>query len=251
MTFGEKLKAARIEAGLKQSELAKQLNTTGNTISNWENNVSKPDLATLPFICGILHTTASRLLDATIPEDEVSIPELDWIRKYRTISKYSPDGAVVVDTVLNREFATAEKLKAQEERIEQMGMEASEEIVPMRVLAYYGKIAAAGKSCGFIDMLDGTIECRADECKNADYAIGVWGDSMNPTYCDGDIVYVRKDVRPGIGEIGIFQKDNEIYIKEVGKNCLISHNPEYKPIPNDSTITYLGKVVGKAENIDA
>ncbi|MCI9421443.1 MAG: helix-turn-helix transcriptional regulator, partial [Ruminococcus sp.] len=39
MTFGEKLKAARIESGLKQSELAKKLNTTGNTISNWENNV--------------------------------------------------------------------------------------------------------------------------------------------------------------------------------------------------------------------
>ena len=52
MTFGEKLKIARTEAGLKQAELAKQLNTTGNTISNWENNVSKPDVDTIESIIG-------------------------------------------------------------------------------------------------------------------------------------------------------------------------------------------------------
>lgn len=36
MTFGEKLKQARNDAGLKQSELAKILGTTNTTISNWE-----------------------------------------------------------------------------------------------------------------------------------------------------------------------------------------------------------------------
>lgn len=50
MTFGEKLKIARTEAGLKQAELAKKLKTSGNTISNWENNVSKPDLDTLSYV---------------------------------------------------------------------------------------------------------------------------------------------------------------------------------------------------------
>ena len=59
MTFGEKLKIARTDAGLKQAELAKQLHTTGNTISNWENNVSKPDLDMLAYICGVLNVKAS------------------------------------------------------------------------------------------------------------------------------------------------------------------------------------------------
>ena len=35
--FGDKLKRARINAKLKQSELAKILDTTNTTISNWEN----------------------------------------------------------------------------------------------------------------------------------------------------------------------------------------------------------------------
>ena len=107
MTFGEKLKAARVESGLKQSELGKKLNTTGNTISNWENNVSKPDLDTLSYICGILHVTASYFLEATIPEDEVSIPELKLVKKYRDLD---PHGREMVDFTLQKEWerSTAE-----------------------------------------------------------------------------------------------------------------------------------------------
>lgn len=120
MTFGEKLKAARIESGLKQSELAKKLNTTGNTISNWENNVSKPDLDTLSYICGILHVTASYFLQATIPEDEVSISELKLVKKYRYITEHSPSGAKTINAVLENEYAIVEQLEKQKDRIEEL-----------------------------------------------------------------------------------------------------------------------------------
>lgn len=120
MTFGEKLKAARIESGLKQSELAKKLNTTGNTISNWENNVSKPDLDTLSYICGILHVTASYFLQATIPKDEVSISELKLVKKYRYITEHSPSGAKTINAVLENEYAIAEQLEKQKDRIEEL-----------------------------------------------------------------------------------------------------------------------------------
>lgn len=101
MTFGEKLKLARTEAGLKQAELAKQLNTTGNTISNWENNVSKPDLDTLSYICGILHVNASFFLQPALPEDEVSITELKIIKKYRSLDDH---GKEMVNIVLEKEY---------------------------------------------------------------------------------------------------------------------------------------------------
>ncbi|MCD8122005.1 MAG: helix-turn-helix domain-containing protein [Clostridiales bacterium] len=108
MTFGKKLKAARTEAGLKQSELAKQLKTTGNTISNWENNVSKPDLDTLSYICGILHVTASYFLQPTLPEDEVSIKELKMIKKYRDLDD---PGRETVDIVIDRESQRTAQLR--------------------------------------------------------------------------------------------------------------------------------------------
>ena len=106
LTFGEKLKAARIQSGLKQTELAKKLNTTGNTISNWENNVSKPDLDMLSYICGILHVTASYFLQAELPEDEVSIPELNMVKKYRDLDDH---GREMVDFALIKEWERSTK----------------------------------------------------------------------------------------------------------------------------------------------
>lgn len=110
MTFGEKLKIARTEAGLKQAELAKQLNTTGNTISNWENNVSKPDLDTLSYICGILHVNASFFLQPTLPEDEVSVTELKIIKKYRDLDGH---GKEMVDFTLEKEYERSKALTEQ------------------------------------------------------------------------------------------------------------------------------------------
>lgn len=106
MTFGEKLKAARTSAGLKQSELAKQLNTTGNTISNWENNVSKPDLDTLSYICGILNVKASYFLQAKVPEDEITLTEFNIIKKYRDLDNH---GKEMVDFTLQKEWERAKE----------------------------------------------------------------------------------------------------------------------------------------------
>lgn len=110
MTFGEKLKIARTNAGLKQAELAKQLNTTGNTISNWEHNVSKPDLDTLSYICGILNVKASFFLEAKVPEDEVTLTEFSIIKKYRDLDDH---GKEMVDFTLSKEYerSIAEKEK--------------------------------------------------------------------------------------------------------------------------------------------
>lgn len=248
MTFGEKLKAARTESGLKQSELAKKLNTTGNTISNWENNVSKPDLDTLSYICGILHVTASYFLQATIPEDEVSIPELKFIKKYRFISEHSPDGVKVVDTVLDREYSIAEKLNKRTTPTPIIDIHPHLEDTPMRLVEYF-QSASAGSGI-FILGNEATehIEIpNTPENKKVDFAIKVSGDSMIPDYNDGDIVLVSQKAEMQYGNIGIFVINGNSYIKEYGKTDLISRNPAYpniKVLPSDN-IVCMGKVVGK------
>lgn len=110
MTFGEKLKSARIDSGLKQAELAKKLNTTGNTISNWENNVSKPDLDMLSYICGALHVTASYFLQPTIPEDEISLIELNMVKKYRALDDH---GKEMVNFTLEKEYERSIEIQKQ------------------------------------------------------------------------------------------------------------------------------------------
>ena len=72
------------------------------------------------------------------------------------------------------------------------------------------------------------------------------GDSMEPTYHDGDKVFVEKCDSVDVGEVGIFVVNGGVYIKELGNNCLISHNEEYKPIrivENDS-VYCCGRVIG-------
>lgn len=91
---------------------------------------------------------------------DITFAEYERIKRYRFISAHSPDGANVVDTVLDREYSIAEKLKEQSEQIQKMNMEVAGDFTPKRILVYYGKIAAAGKSYRFDDITAGTIECH-------------------------------------------------------------------------------------------
>lgn len=257
MTFGEKLKAARIECGFKQAELAKKLNTTGNTISNWENNVSKPDLDTLSYICGILHVKASYFLNATLPEDEVSIPELTIIKKYRSLDPY---GQETVSYILDRETDRVASLQKQADHIKQLasrpaamiGINSNGSEDRMRFFSYYQRMASAGRSGEFLfpDIPTDVISVpNTPLSRQADFVISVNGRSMEPTYSDGDKVLVKKTNNISIGEIGIFTMGTECFIKEAGKNRLISHNEDKEKypdiIPGERRVDTIGRVLGK------
>ncbi len=86
--------------------------------------------------------------------------------------------------------------------------------------------------------------------EGADFVIGVSGDSMEPTYHDGDMVYVEQRQVIDIGDIGIFFYNNECLIKEAGENGLISHNPKYEMIPGTEDIRCIGRVLGKVPDKD-
>ena len=83
----------------------------------------------------------------------------------------------------------------------------------------------------------------------ADFVIGVSGDSMEPDYSDGDIVYVRKVTELKQGEVGIFTIGNECFIKELGADRLISRNKSYDDIKGNEDVRLIGKVIGKAQII--
>lgn len=80
----------------------------------------------------------------------------------------------------------------------------------------------------------------------ATFALRVHGDSMEPDYFDGDIVLVDADADVNIGDIGIFIVNGEGFIKERGKDRLISLNNKYKDIRigSDDTCVCKGKVIG-------
>lgn len=245
LTFGEKIRESRKQKNLTQKQLADLIGAAHNSISDWENNKNKPDPDTIELLCGVLRITPNYLLAST--EDDFSPKEKFLIKKYRLISTHSPDGTFVVDTILDREYAVAEKLREQKEQLEKvqkMDMEVSEELIPSRLWAYYGKIACAGTGFIFDDIPSDTVQAPD---ANADFIIGVNGDSMEPDYSDGEKLYIKKVECINPGEVGIFTINNECFLKEYGKNGLVSRNKKYDDIPGNEDVRLIGKVVGKVE----
>ncbi len=72
MTIGQKLADMRRRAGLTQDYVSEQLGVTPQAVSKWENDVSCPDITSLPEIAKIYHTTVDELL-STEPVKDVAL----------------------------------------------------------------------------------------------------------------------------------------------------------------------------------
>lgn len=93
-------------------------------------------------------------------------------------------------------------------------------------------------SAGTGQFLDGDeydmIELDEGISEEADFAIRIAGDSMEPRYHDGSHVWVVKQNTLEDGQIGIFFLDGNAYLKKLHRTYtgiqLISLNPAYDPI---------------------
>lgn len=62
MEIGKKLKNARIEAGLTQEKAAEEVNVSRQTISNWENEKSYPDIISVIALSDLYSVSLDELL---------------------------------------------------------------------------------------------------------------------------------------------------------------------------------------------
>ena len=83
--FGERLKIARIKNNIKQAELGEILGVAGNTISNWEKGVSRPDLDTLVKISSILKVSPNSFLGVD-DDKELTLEETDLLTSYSLLN---------------------------------------------------------------------------------------------------------------------------------------------------------------------
>ena len=78
MTLGEKLRQARLEAGLSQRQLCGEV-ITRNMLSQIEHDTARPSMDTLRYLAGRLGKSLGYFLD----EESVSLPNLGVIRRAR------------------------------------------------------------------------------------------------------------------------------------------------------------------------
>lgn len=77
-TFGERVKAAREKKGMNQAQLARECEVSSAAIiSNWENNINKPDFEKIVKLCIVLDVSPDYLLDYT-PYDGSDLTEEEW-----------------------------------------------------------------------------------------------------------------------------------------------------------------------------
>ena len=86
-TLGQRIKKAREEAGLMQSELASKIGVkSAGVISNWETDKSKPDADKIVLLCGVLRVSCSYLLDY-YGSEEVTSSEAQLLASYRELNE--------------------------------------------------------------------------------------------------------------------------------------------------------------------
>ena len=74
-TLGRRIARLRLERGMTQERLARELGVTAQAVSKWENDLSAPDIMSLPTLARTLGVTVDELLSAAEQTEVVSVPE--------------------------------------------------------------------------------------------------------------------------------------------------------------------------------
>ena len=234
-TISDRIKEYRLRKGMTQQELAEALGeSSGRVIYHWEKGSGRPDCEKIAKLCDLLDVSADELIGCKVMHHRPTATEWNMIQKYRALDE---PGTEVVDYLIeveHKRIAVADKKPK----------------LRMLKIDYYALPASAGTG-NFLDseFADELLVPESDIAEQADFVISVGGDSMEPTFHNGDKVFVEKCDSVDIGEVGIFVVNGDVFIKERGNNQLISHNKKYNPIAlteHDSAFC-CGRVLGSVE----
>lgn len=183
----------------------------------------------------ILDLIRKGLDEAEAASTAISTEELARIKKYRVLDTH---GKKVVDTALDLEYDRMTHIESREEK----GWITYINLYDLAVSA------GTGEPLGDTDYKT-RIEIPTEQVpENAHCCLRVNGDSMEPAYKDGDIVFVQRQDEPvREGEIGVFSLNGEGYMKRLGDKELESLNPKYPAIPirQYDDLRCFGRVLGK------
>ena len=231
-SFGQIISEKRSFLGLSQLQLSDILNrygfeTKSRTISKWENDANLPNVMQFFALCEALKITD---INAAFG---VAISE-------RLFPRLDENGQ--------------EKAKDYMELLLQSGLYSQKNSIiyqfPRRTLKLYDLPVSAGTG-QFLDSDSfSEMEVGNEVSAQADFGVRVSGDSMEPLYLNGQIIWIHRQDTLEDGDIGIFFLDGDAYVKKYSQSSsgirLISLNKKYAPIiiAPDSTLKTFGKVVG-------
>ena len=239
-TYGKRIREFRIAVGLNQPQLADKLGVHKNLVSNWEAGRSRPDLNIIPTLCELFGISISAFFGQPEIKSDLSFEEKKHLRAYELLT---PQSRTVIDKTIESMLDVEEK--------------ALYNACKNNFVRIYrsANVAAAGMNNDLIDDNNGDWnDIRADEVtREADEIIPVSGDSMLPTYHNGDELLVVHTPELVEGDIGIFIVNGEGFVKEYREGGLYSHNSKKYPfrrILESDDVRVIGRVIGKLTEDD-
>ena len=227
--LGNIIATYRKQNNLSQTQLSEILIKNGfkasnKAVSSWEKDTTEPSASLLLFLCKLLGIT-------------------DIYGEYYGNNPSNPLSG------LNEEGK--EKALDYIQLLVDSGRFQNATIIPFRKTIRLFDIPASAGVGNFLDGDNFTeVEVGEEVPATADFGIRISGDSMEPRFVNGQIVWVQKQDTLNNGEIGIFFLDGNAYCKKLQDDekglYLISLNNKYEPITitENQAFKIFGKVVG-------
>lgn len=229
--IGNKIRYYRTKLNLTQDQLGEKLNTKKATISNYETGYRTPKQDDLFEIAHILNISIDDLFptrnnkknDITSIYNKLTPPRQNNVLKYamNQLEEQNSKGDNIVDINSYKQDKIAVNVNG-------------------CVSAGVGE-RLHGETL-FTEMVKAPIPAH-------DFALKVNGDSMEPMFKDGEIIFVEKTHNIKNGQIGIFIIEEEAYVKKVfvedDRLTLVSLNKDYDDLHfyKNESVKLVGKVI--------
>ena len=239
---GRRLTEIRSAYGYSQRDLSVLfqkygVDLTPQGIGHWERGLAVPNAYQIIAVCKALDIRNIGELTSTPPAPKLNETGIRKLREYEqdliASGNYRPDSGRNIIRFRSMPVST------------------------LKVSAGTGAFLDEG-NMETVDFPENTIP------EKADFAVQVSGDSMEPSFHDGQYVWVQKCSALRPGEVGVFVYDGDGYIKAYGEQepedkdaytdssgvlhmqpVLISYNQKYEPRPvsREAEFSILGKVL--------
>lgn len=245
--FANNLSFYMEQKGVDRNTLCADLDLKYTTVRDWLKGITYPRIGKIELLANYFNINKSDLIENKTATAQTSDFLLEEITN--TARKLSPENKKIV-------LRTSEDLLKEQKNEEKTKINEVSEVISLYQVEVVSETAAASGfnyGFGYDDTDRETIEVD-EQPPRYDIATKVSGDSMQPDYQDGDILYlVDKGLTTYNGDLAVIAYGDRSYFKKIytenGRLRLVSLNDKYEDIildfpPAEDTHIKIYAVVG-------
>lgn len=232
-SFSSNLERLMNKRDMSDSELAELVDVNRTTVTRWRKGIRSPKLDKLPEIANVFGVKPLDLIHEM--DDSKIIEEIHNVSSQLTPPRQQ--------NVLNYAHDQLEEQNSKGDNVVDINSYKQDKI---KVKVNGCVSAGVGERLHEETLFTETVKAPVPP---HDLALKVNGDSMEPMFKDGEIIFVEKTHNIKNGQIGIFIIEEEAYLKKVlvedDRLTLISLNKNYRDLHfyENQSVKLVGKVI--------